>query len=201
MSYQFPLIKTIKDVDAAIDPECFFVAQKDGYQVINYHHTSPATFPEITDENSKIRREFRGICFDMEGNIIRRPFQKFFNIGEKSETNLETLDVSRPHLILDKLDGSMVSFFMVNNKPIWGTRMGATEVSDQVVEWLKSQPDRNERYESFAKELFYVGYTAIFEWCSNTQRIVIDYPVSNLILTGVRNMVTGEYVDIHNFSI
>src|ERR1035437_217301 len=199
--YKFPVIKTLSDVYDAIDIKCFYLVQKDGYQIVNYMFSSPEAFPDISEQHAITKREFRGLKFDLEGNIICRPYHKFFNVGERAETSLENIDVSQPHIILDKLDGSMINFFMIGNRPVWATKMGETEVSDQVVEWLKSQPDRNERYESFAKELFYVGYTAIFEWCSNTQRIVIDYPVSNLILTGVRNMVTGEYVDIHNFSI
>ena len=209
MQYQFPEIRTIKDVEAAIDPAHFFVAQKDGYQVINYHFTSPETFPALEDHqyipegehsqayvNNAIKREFRGIIFDMEGKIIRRPYHKFFNVGERAETAFDQIDVSASHVILDKLDGSMIAPFVVNGKIIWGTRMGGTEVSDQVDLFLAAV-DKDEIYSKFAYCMIEMGKTPIFEWTSNTQKIVLDYPTPKLILTGIRDMVTGVYAP-HN---
>lgn len=206
MQYPFPLIRTIADVKDAIDENCFFVAQKDGYQVINYHFTSPETFPAIEAEHmyipegehshayvhATIKREFRGIIFDMEGNLIRRPYHKFFNIGERGETTMENIDVSKPHIILEKLDGSMIAPFIVNGKIIWGTRMGGTEVSDQVEQWL-AVADKNRNYTNFVLCMISLGQTPIFEWTSNVQRIVLDYPKSNLVLTAIRDMYTGNY--------
>jgi RNA ligase len=36
--------------------------------------------------------------------------------------------------------------------------------------------------------------TPIFEWCSRQQRIVIDHPVDRLVLTAVRDCITGAYL-------
>lgn len=194
MTYKFPEIKHLNDVYDAIDIKCFYLVQKDGYQIINYMFSSPEAFPPISSNIDIIKREFRGLKFDLEGNLICRPWHKFFNVGERAETSLENIDVSKNHIILEKLDGSMIAPFMVDHGIIWGTKMGKTEVSDQVVQWLL-QSDKLMDYQYFVIDAIQKGYTPIFEWCSNYQRIVLDYPESNLILIGMRHMHTGVYLN------
>jgi T4 RnlA family RNA ligase len=46
-----------------------------------------------------------------------------------------------------------------------------------------------------ANNAILLGLTPIFEWCSRKQRIVLDYKEDTLILTAMRNMKTGEYMD------
>jgi len=185
VNYDFPIINNISDVLPAIEGrDEFTVAVKEGYTVINYNVMMSDTF------DCPIRRECRGIIFDTaSGDIIRRPFQKFFNVNEREETQDHVVDLSRPHAILEKLDGSMIAPFIVNGQMIWGTKMGATDVAKPVEEFVKNNPD----YQFLAEEAISYGYTPIFEWCSRKQRIVLDYQEDQLILTAVRNMTTGNY--------
>jgi RNA ligase len=185
MNYQFPIITNIFDVLPAIEGrDEFVVAEKEGYTVINYNVMMADTF------DCNIRRECRGIIFDTAtGDIIRRPFHKFFNVNEREETQDHAVDLSRRHAILEKLDGSMIAPFIVNDEMIWGTKMGATDVAKPVEEFVKNNPV----YADFARGLYTGGDTPIFEWCSRKQRIVLDYPEDRLILTGIRENVTGEY--------
>src|SRR3989304_4547494 len=132
MNYKFPHINTIADVMEAFDPNFFYIADKGDYKIINYMVNSPDTFPHNGDNISAIRPEFRGITFDKDGNIIRRTMQKFFNVEEKEHTQLANIDISAPHSILSKIDGSMISPFLANNKLIWGTKLGDTEIAQQV---------------------------------------------------------------------
>jgi RNA ligase len=163
----------------------FVVAVKEGYTVINYNMMMADTF------DCPIRRECRGIIFDTAtGNIIRRPFHKFFNVNEREETQDQVVDLSRPHAILEKLDGSMIAPFYVNGEMIWGTKMGATDVAKPVEEFVEVHPN----YRQFAEYALERGYTPIFEWCSRKQRIVLDYQEDQLILTAMRNLNTGEYM-------
>jgi hypothetical protein len=95
-----------------------FVEKKiqEGYSFFNYTYMTPHTFPDpTTAPDDEIRhyymlmRECRGICFDQEtGKVISRPFQKFFNINEKEETQQDKLDLSLEHHILEKMDGTMI---------------------------------------------------------------------------------------------
>jgi len=57
---------------------------------------------------------------------------------------------------------------------------------------------QNPQYIDFARDCIGEGYTPIFEWCSNKNRIVLDYPEDQLILTSVRHMITGEYQKLWN---
>ena len=219
MNYEFPLIRNIADVLPAIEGrDEFVVAEKEGYTVINYNVMMADTFPDVCymrevgmgllldgddmsqpaptamalmrDKNAAIRRECRGIIFDSKtGEIIRRPFHKFFNVNEREETQDHVIDLSRPHAILEKLDGSMIAPFIVNGQMIWGTKMGATDVAKPVEEFVKNNP----HYEKVARECIRYNMTPIFEWCSRKQRIVLDYKEDQLILTALRDMHTGEY--------
>jgi RNA ligase len=51
----------------------------------------------------------------------------------------------------------------------------------------------NPHYTHYANICRCAGYTPIFEWCSRKQAIVIDHPVDRLVLTAMRDTVTGEY--------
>lgn len=209
MNYEFPLITNINDLLPAVEGrDEFVVAVKDGgYTVINYNVSMVDTFPVTNPAGgsakdraaashiAKLRRECRGIIFDTEtGNIIRRPFHKFFNVNEREETLDRRIDMSRGHTILDKLDGSMIAPFIVDGKMIWGTKMGATTVAEPVEDYVANNPE----YISFADDAIENGWTPIFEWCSRKQRIVLDYFDDQLILTAMRNLRTGQYASYGN---
>lgn len=190
----FPIINHINDVLPHIqDAPEIIVAVKGDYTVINYQVVMQDTFPDNTDLKSLIRRECRGIIFHTKtGQIIRRPYHKFFNINERASTHQDNINLSSKHVILDKLDGSMISPFICEGKILWGTRMGVTEVSDQTSEFLSKNP----QYNQMAVLLIQNGHTPMFEWCSHKQRIVLDYGKEDqLILTGIRETVTGKYWD------
>ena len=209
MNYEFPHITNIADVLPAIEGRYeFVVAEKEGYTVINYNVMMSDTFPDVPvdmkwqeplnriafgeyDPTAALRRECRGIIFDSKtGDIIRRPFHKFFNVNEREETQDHVIDLSRPHVILEKLDGSMIAPFIVNGQMIWGTKMGATDVAKPVEEFVKNNP----QYIEFATDMIAGGLTPIFEWCSRKQRIVLDYGSEDqLILTAVRHNTKGTY--------
>jgi T4 RnlA family RNA ligase len=187
MNYEFPTINNISDVLPAIEGrDEFVVAVKEGYTVINYNVMMADTF------DCPIRRECRGIIFDNEsGDILRRPFHKFFNVNEREETQDHIVDLSQDHRILEKLDGSMIAPFMIwPGEMVWGTKMGATDVAKPVEEFVEANP----HYRQFANFTISRGYTPIFEWCSRKQRIVLDYKEDQLILTAIRDITTGRYM-------
>ena len=193
MNYIFPRIETIDDVLPAISGrDEFVVANKGPYTVINYNVAFNDTFPLVEEINDAIRRECRGIIFGENGEIIARRLHKFFNLNERPETTHTAIDFDAPHIILDKLDGSMITPFKVSDGGIrWGTKMGETDISKPVQVFV----GRNDAYTKFAAHLINEGYTPIFEWCSRKQRIVIDHPVDRLTCIAIRNMITGEYMD------
>jgi len=200
MKYKFPYITHINDVLPAIEGrDEFIVAEREHYTVINYMVAMTDTFPEVRrkvgdtwEENCDhtIRRECRGLLFYPDGRIMSRRLHKFFNINERDETQFYDVDFTQPHVILEKLDGSMITPVVTPDGIRWGTKMGLTDVAMGAEEFVAAHP----RYSDFAQlciEQF--GYTPIFEWCSRKQRIVVDYPEDRLVLIAVRETQTGVY--------
>lgn len=194
MNYKFPIITHIDDVlPAIVGCSDFIVAKKDGYTVVNYMVAKNDTFPEVVKEFDAIRRECRGIIFCSEtGKILRRPLHKFFNLGERTETLPDNIDFKQPHIIMDKLDGSMIVPFMLDGKVRWGTKMGLTEVAAPVEEWVKG----HDNYRLLSQMYLDNGVTPIFEWCSPQQKIVLPQKEDRLILTAVRETVNGRYAPV-----
>ncbi len=193
MKYKFPVITNISQVLPLIaDKPEFIVAVKDGgYTVVNYVVMTGNTFPDVENENDAILRELRGIIFDTAtGNVLQRRFHKFFNCNERAETQAGQIDFDEPHVILEKLDGSMITPVQTTDGLRWGTKMGVTQVALPVEEFVATRRNYIEMAEFCSKK----GWTPIFEWTSRQQAIVIDYPEDNLILTAVRDNVTGEYL-------
>lgn len=202
MFYDFPHLTNIQQVRDAIkahregDVE-FYEAVRDDVSIFNYTVNLIDTFRDldVADEqeafNRKVLRECRGLIFNNRtGKVEARRFQKFFNVGERDETQMHRIDVSVPHVILEKLDGSMISPFKQNGRRYWGTKMGLTDVSAPVNSFVADR----QQYEKLAEEMARQGYTPVFEWCSRQQRIVIDYPVDDLVLTAIRHNETGLYI-------
>ena len=194
MNYKFPIIETIDDVLPHIKGrEEFRVLDKEWYSVVNYMVAFENTF--AWDENdtigSAIRRECRGLIFDVNGKLISRPYQKFFNVGEKKETQLDKINLYEPHVVLEKLDGSMIRPIPTADGFRLATKAGVTDVSMNAEVFIA---DKSEYSEFIQLMIYNVRATPIFEWISRKNRIVVDYPEDNLILTAVRDTVSGEYV-------
>lgn len=194
MFHPFPTIENINDVLPHIqDREEFLVIDKGDFTVIQYAYVDKETFPGDfnLDLPSAIKRECRGLVFcNKTGTLLRRPYHKFFNIGEREETQPNELSLSYC-TILDKVDGTMIAPFILNDEVIWATKLVAMDFHEQIKEFVKSNP----YYEHFVRTGFMQGYTCIFEWVAPDNRIVVEYTEPNLILTAVRNMRYGDYVD------
>lgn len=189
----FPYIENISDVLPAIEGyDEFIVVDRGDCTIINYVVSKPDTFGSgVLTKDDLIRRECRGITFcSKTGDILARKYHKFFNVGEREETLPSNIDLSKPHKVLDKLDGSMITPVLINDKIQWHTKMGATDVAQQVEEFVANNP----HYERIARSWYNYGVTLIFEWCSRKQQIVLDYPEDQLVLTGARFMKTGAYI-------
>lgn len=195
MNYQFPNINHIDDVIPHIeDWQEFKVMEKDWYTVINYMVAFDETFSlvrERSHHNMKIRRECRGLIFDTEtGNLISRPYHKFFNVGERDETDINKINLYEPHVVLEKLDGSMIRPIPTKEGFRLATKAGITDVAMNAEVFIGDNMD----YVDLIRGLIEGGMTPIFEWVSRKNRIVVDYPEDQLILTAIRDTVTGEYV-------
>jgi RNA ligase len=197
----------------------FIIAEREWGYVVNYLVVMPDTFPPVLDsldDNyycpgcsipisetvncgsqrcpevvnlAAIRRECRGLIFDRAGNIMSRRLHKFFNVNERDETQVSQIDFSDPHVVLEKLDGSMVTPIQVDSHIRWATKMGITDVSLNAEVFVALNPN----YQEFADYIMDCDETPIFEWCSRDNRIVVDYPQDRLVLIAIRDNTSGEY--------
>jgi RNA ligase len=198
MNYNFPIINHIDDVLPHIEGrEEFRVMRKDWYSVVNYVIAFGETFD--LDENdllgSMVRRECRGLIFDSaSGELLSRPYHKFFNVGERPEMQMNEVDMSAHHVILEKLDGSMIRPIPIPNSTSTefrlGTKAGITDVAMNAEVWVA----RHSHYANFIRIAIQADMTPIFEWCSRKNRIVVDYPEDRLVLTAMRINSSGNYI-------
>lgn len=228
MRYEFPAGITIDEVRVAIAnanartakviveddgterevvTKVFIEAERGNHSVFNYIISFDGVFPfpntgdAAYDRELAILRECRGMTFHKDGRLLNRKYAKFFNLGEKPESQLHEIDFSAPHVILEKLDGSMITpiflgddFEDIGPEEIrWCTKMGLTDIAKPVDEWVAKHP----HYARWAAMTLYAGFTPIFEWCSRKQKIVIDYPEDRLVLTAIRDNHTGRYLPMN----
>lgn len=180
-----------------VDESLHCVVDKGDHIVITYHHMQPETFRDLEGNICPVRTQFRGICFDKEtGNCIRLPYHKFFNLGELQEN---PINFDEPYFIMNKLDGSLVAPYMVGDRLIWGTKSGETDMSDEVKDALTKMPYWAELYDMVVSLLF-DGFTPMFEYISPENRIVIQYDKPDLVLIGIRNIETGDYLPPHSLA-
>lgn len=190
MNYQFPQIRTIEDVLPHIEGRSeFIVAEREFGTVINYVVAMADTFDMAGPEDlgAAIRRECRGLIFDTEGRIMSRPFHKFFNVNEREETQTHLIDMSQPHVIMEKMDGSMIRPVRLNGMVRLATKMGVTDIAEEAEKLLSA-----EQYE-WLEDMMNINETPIFEYIAPSNKIVIEYLEPRLVLLGARNNFTGTY--------
>lgn len=189
-----PYLEAISGCDA------FFVADRDYGRIINYRQMGADVFPDpatAPDSHTAylwgLRRQCRGLVFDLAGNVIGPGFEKFMNINECEETQAHMIDLSKPHVICEKLDGSMCRPVPM---PEGGyrlfTKMGPTDVAGNAESWVRN----NSNYDRFFRDTLAQGFTPLLEWCSRKNRIVVDYPEDRLVLLAIRNVQDGSYMPL-----
>jgi len=158
---------------------------EDGWLIKQTHPTLPLTiwnYSQSTQYEGKwdeITLHCRGLVTDEDGNIVARPFQKFFNIEELKHTPTKDFEV------YEKMDGSLGIFFYYMGEPVFASRGSFT--SDQAIKGVELLNKYN------WKDGTYEGYTYLFEIIYSENRIVVNYgDTEELIVLGVINTITGE---------
>lgn len=161
----------------------FVVADKGDYTVIDYVFAAEDTFAHPA------RVECRGIKFAPDGSVLARPLHKFRNVGETPELQPHVLDFSAPHVVMDKLDGSMIHPAIVCGEVVFMTRMGRTDVA------RKAERHLTPRLAYMCRLLLEAAHpaTPIFEWTAPDNRIVVRYEESSLTLLAIRRHEDGFY--------
>jgi RNA ligase len=189
-----PYLEAISGCDA------FFVADREYGRIINYRRMGADVFPDpatAPDPHTAylwgLRRQCRGLVFDLAGNVISPGFEKFFNLNENAETQCMHMDLGQPHVICEKADGSLIRPIPMSPGGYrLATKMGLTSVALQPEAWVQQNPS----YDRFIQHMLSEGWVPLMEWCSRQNRIVVDYPNDRLILLAMRRVQDGVYMTL-----
>lgn len=163
----------------------------EGWVVKNDHPTLPLSiygYSRATQYEGKwdeITKECRGLILDNEGNVVAKPFSKFFNMEEHSPEEIP----NEPFEIFDKLDGSLGILFNYEGEWILATKGSFT--SDQAVKGM-------EMLKKYKYDKLIPGFTYLFEIIYNENVIVCRYSYEELVLLAVIDNHDGYELSIHD---
>lgn len=162
-----------------------------GYVRVQHHPDLPLHIANYSEkaqyENcwNPVTTHCRGLIFGDDWRIIARPYRKFFNYGD--ETNTGPLDLEAPVHVSDKLDGSLGISYPTPQGTAVATRGSFT--SDQA---LHASELLASKYADWRPA---EGWTYLWEIVYPQNRIVVDYgQLDDLILHGAVHIGTGRIV-------
>ena len=163
---------------------------KDGLLQKQIHPTLDLTIwnysPKVQYERlwDEITVQCRGLVTNSKGEIVARPFTKFFNYEELTPEEIpnEYFDV------YEKMDGSLGILFNYQGEWVLSTRGSFTSPQS-----IKGR----ELLEKYDYNRLHSDYTYLFEIIYSENRIVCVYDFEDLVLLGVIHTETGDEVNIH----
>lgn len=150
-----------------------------------YSYTEKAQYEKVWNEHTI---ECRGLI-ERGGEVIARPFPKFFNYGEHPEGSL---DLDKTYTAYDKADGSLgIVYIAPDGLPAVATRGSFnSEQAIWATKWLREQHPEY-RPMKHTTELFEIIYP--------DNRIVLDYGgFEGLIYLGSMDTRDNDYYEPHN---
>lgn len=129
-----------------------------------FSYTQRCVFERIWDPVTQVARGL--ILNQNSGEVIARPFPKFFNVNETEQTTLESLPIEPPE-ITEKLDGSLGILYWFENEPYISTK--GSFWSDQA-KWASQFLAGKKISNRLPRHL-----TLLFEIIYPENRIVVDY--------------------------
>jgi RNA ligase len=158
------------------------------YNYFIYNYTAKTQYDKLWNEDTL---KCRGLILDDKGNIIARPFSKFFNIEEYAENSfLGLLPKYNNFEVFEKLDGSLGILYRLPNGEIKIATRGSFDSKQALI--------GTELLNNFNLETLDVlgelskDYTFLFEVIYPENRIVINYDFKDIILLAVIENTTGN---------
>jgi T4 RnlA family RNA ligase len=172
----------LNKINKAIEERLISVQKHPTADLWIYNYTEKAQYDHVWTPETVM---CRGLILDKEGNIIARPFRKFFNLGELDSPYAPQINLNQPFDVYEKMDGSLGILYFLDKKPYIATRGSFT--SDQATEANKIL---QEKYVDFR---FDPKLTFLFEIVYPKNRIVINYgKTRDLYLLAVIETATGK---------
>ncbi len=172
--------------------------EKDGWLRSQIHPRFPLRIYNYTEQTQfegkwdYVTSACRGLVVEIpSGDLIARPFPKFFNIEEKKHTPTQNFEV------FEKIDGSLGICFRYQGEIILATRGSFT--SDQSQKGLEILWKNYEKYIdtlfTYRAEGFKNAKTVLFEIVYPENRVVVKYDEEKLVMLGAYD----KYYDEMNY--
>lgn len=158
-------------------------AHPDFYEMWILNYTEKAAYDRVWNN---VTLNCRGLIVDAFGNILARPYPKFFNYGQP---DCPVINLDERVVVSDKLDGSLgILYKGRDGKNYIATRGSFT--SDQAIHATEVL---NTKYANFVPPK---GITMLFEIIYPENRIVCDYgDMDDLVLLGSVDIASGDNWD------
>lgn len=145
-----------------------------------WNYTEKVQYESLWDD---ITLMCRGLVTNSNGDIVARPFKKFFNMEEGKHTPTSEFDV------YDKMDGSLGILFYYKDEWVFATRGSFN--SDQSIKGF-------EMLEKYNYDKLHKDYSYLFEIIYDDNRIVVNYDFEDIVLLGMINTESGYEVDLYS---
>jgi len=194
-SYQ-DCIEICEKSDGIFYESKFFI---DGYNISMFNYRLCTYNDFVTYEAF----EMRGLTFvfNSDGSLYKRflLMEKFFNINENESTLFDNIKDKKVKSVYLKEDGSIINFIELPN----GKIISKSKMSFESEQALMGQKlfESNENINTFVKDCISKDLVPIFEYVSPTNRVVVKYDSSNLVLLRLRDNKTGEYLSIDDYDV
>jgi T4 RnlA family RNA ligase len=151
-----------------------------------YNYSRTCQYERLWDD---VTMDCRGLVLDSEGNVIAKPFRKFFNMEEHKPEEIP----NEPFEVFEKMDGSLGILF--NYKGEWILSTKGSFNSDQAIKGMEIAKRYN--YD----KICIPGFVYLFEIIYPENRIVVNYGTDErLVLLSIVNP-EGKELDYDEIEI
>jgi RNA ligase len=153
--------------------------------LVLYGYTDQTTFERAWQTPYTLHA--RGIIFNSKtGELVAKPFPKFFNLGEMENVSLLNLP-KEPYKVYEKADGSLGIIFHYQGQ--WHMATRGSFSSEQAVRGMEILKKK------YNMQWLYPGFTYLVEIIYPENKIIIDYKgMEKLVLLGVYHTESQQEV-------
>jgi RNA ligase len=147
-----------------------------------YNYTEKAQYSHAWTPETRV---CRGLILDDDGNVVARPFEKFFNLGETEETQAANLPADAFE-VTDNLDGSLGILYRTRDGYAIATR---GSFDGEQATWATEYLRTHHNLTGLPPKT-----TLLFEIIYPANRVVLDYGArAELVLIGARHFDGYDY--------
>lgn len=206
MKYFLPTYEEAKQIAEKYDNFQFYEKEQivDGYTIktFNYRLVGYNDFEYPLGKDSDVKAfELRGISyvFNLDGSLFKRYLlmNKFFNLNQVESTLYENIKHLKFKEVHNKEDGSVINFIKLpNGRTLAKSKMQVdNEQATNALEVYNKKPEVKKVVEwALSNDIM-----PIFEYVSPSNRVVLKYKETDLVLLRLRCLETGNYLSLDTY--